>query len=300
MRITEKLFCIALTGIAMANNVCAEDKAKPTPKVPKAEVKKAEVVKKAEELPENIKLIIGQGKTKNYYFRVRAIHRLANNLPQSQVEALYKFLYTRLEKQKLKNLEFNALKNEIVLELMKQKIKPGDLAGHLVKMYQDKTFDPTWRDYCVQFFGKWYAAAPRNEARDEMLKNLWDATTETSNSNAGTAVTMLIRMLDTGDIDKKKLSKAAYKVLTAKGSILPNKISSLQVCAELNNADALPIARQIVNSRQNKILQMSAIAAIGMLGDRSDLPLLYKLQKSTDIRKRSPAKAAIKKINKRF
>ena len=292
MIIMNKLFCVALAGIAMAISVYAEDKAKVLTKVK---------AKKVEELPENIKLIIGQGKTKNYYARVRAIHVLSQSLPKYQVEALYKFLYTRLEKQKLKNLEFNALKNEIVLELMKQQIKPGDLAGHLVKMYQDKTFDPTWRDYCVQFFGKWYAAAPRNEGRKEMLKNLWIATTETNNSNAGTAVTMLIRMLNTGDVDKKKLSKAAYKVLTAKDSILPNKISSLQVCAELNNADALPIARQIVNSsRQNKILQMSAIAAIGMLGDRSDLPQLYKLSKSNDIRLRSPSKAAIKKINKRF
>lgn len=287
-----KLFCIALTGIAVVNSVYAEEKAKATPKTG--------IIKKAEELPENIKLIVGQRKKKNYYLRVRAIHRLQNNLPQAQIEALYKFLYARLEKQKLKNLEFNALKNEIVLELMKQKIKPGDLAGHLVKMYQDKTFDHTWRDYCVQFFGKWYAAAPRNEARKEMLKNLWTATTETSNSNAGTALTMLIRMLDTGDVDKKKLSKTAYKVLTAKGSVLPNKISSLQVCAELKNADALPIARQIVNSRQHKILQMSAIAAIGMLGNRSDLSMLNKLQKSPDIRQRAPAKAAIKKINKRF
>lgn len=164
-------------------------------------------------------------------------------------------------------------------------------------MYNDKTFDPTWRDYCVQFFGKWYASAPRNKGREEMLKCLWTATTETNNSNAGTAVTMLIRMLDTGDIDKKKLSKTA----SAKDSVLPNKISSLQVCAEMNNADALPIARQIVNnSRQNKILQISAIAAIGMLGDKSDLPLLYKLQQSPDIRQKGPAQAAIKKINKRF
>ena len=282
----------------MANTIYAEDNAKV---VLKSEVKKPETAKKAEELPENIKQITGEDKTISYHLRLRAVHRLSNLLPQYQVEALYKFLYTRLEKQELKNLEFNALKNEIVLALMKQKVKPVDLAEHLVKMYNDKTFDPTWRDYCVQFFGKWYASAPRNKARDEMLKCLWTATTETNNSNAGTAVTMLIRMLDTGDVDHKKLSETAYKVLTAQGSILPNKISSLQVCAELNNADALPIARQIVNdNHQNKILQMSAIAAIGMLGDKSDLPLLYKLQKSHDIRLKSPAKAAIKKINKRF
>ena len=284
------LLYIIACSLATFSVVAGDNRAK--------EVKKTKAVKKVE-LPKNIRLIIGQDKTKNYYIRVRAIHNLPTNLPNEQIEAFYKFLYTRLEKQNLKDLEFNALKNELVLELMKQKVKPKELAGHLVKMYQDKTFDPTWRDYCVQFFGKWYAAAPRNKARKEMLKNLWIAATETNNSCGGTAVTMLIRMLDTGDVDRKKLSKAAYKVLTAKDSVLPNKISSLQVCAELKNAKALPIARQIMKSNAHKILKMSAIAAIGMLGDRSDLPMLYELSKSTDIRSRGPAKAAIKKINKR-
>ena len=149
MKKNSKLLGIILSGITMANFVYAADTAKAASK---AETQKTEAVEQTKELPQNIKLIIGEGKTKNYYLRIRAIHSLSTNLPQEQVEALYKFLYTRLEKQPLKNLEFNALKNEIVLKLMRQKVKPQALAEHLVKMYNDKTFDPTWRDYCVQFF----------------------------------------------------------------------------------------------------------------------------------------------------
>lgn len=214
-------------------------------------------------LPENIKLIIGQGKTRNYYIRVRAIHQLSKDLPQEQVEALYKFLYDRLEDQELKDLEFNGLKNELVLELMAQHITPEALAGHLVKMYQDKTFDPTWRDYCVQFFGKWYEKAPHNEGRKQMLENLFKSTEEVEGTIGGTVVTMLRHLVHLREVDRNRVSKLAYKVLTAPKCSLHGKIAALQVCAELRNEKALPIARKIAQSNQNKILRMSAIAAVG-------------------------------------
>jgi hypothetical protein len=42
----------------------------------------------------------------------------------------------------------NGLKNEIVVELTKQTIKPEALSGHLVAMYHDKSFDPIWPAGC--------------------------------------------------------------------------------------------------------------------------------------------------------
>jgi hypothetical protein len=78
-------------------------------------------------LPDNIKLIIGQDEDRNYYARVREIHNLKKNLSPEQIDALYKFLYEKLEKQELPDLQFNGL--------MKQTIKPEALSGHLVAMY---------------------------------------------------------------------------------------------------------------------------------------------------------------------
>ena len=160
-------------------------------------------------LPDNIKLIVGLGETRNYFVRVREVHNLKKNLSPDQIDALYKFLYEKLEKQELPDLQFNGLKNEIVIELMKQTIKPEALSGHLVTMYYDKSFDPTWRDYCVQFFGKWYEQAPANDARQAMVKGLYDALKERNSSIGGTSITMLRHLTHLKEFDKDKISDLA-------------------------------------------------------------------------------------------
>jgi hypothetical protein len=251
-------------------------------------------------LPDNIKLIIGQGETRNYYVRVREIHNLKKNLPPEQVEALYRFLYEKLDKQELPDLQFNGLKNEIVIELMKQTTKPEALSGHLVAMYYDKSFDPTWRDYCVQFFGKWYEQAPVNESREAMVKGLYDALQERNSSLGGTAITMLCHLTHLKEFDKDKISDLAYELMTAPDCAKSGKINAMQVCAELRNKKALPIARDWAANSNEMFVKMSAIAAVGMLGDPSDLPLLNHYKNSSDIRLSGPAKAAMAKINKAY
>jgi len=249
-------------------------------------------------LPDNIKLIIGQSADRNYYVRVREIHNLKKNLSPEQIDALYQFLYEKLEKQELPDLQFNGLKNEIVMELMKQTIKPEALSGHLVAMYYDKSFDPTWRDYCVQFFGKWYEQAPANNDRQAMVKGLYDALKERNSSLGGTAITMLCHLTHLKEFDKDKIADQAYELMTAPDCAKSGKINAMQVCAELRNKKALPIARDWADNSKEIFIKMSSIAAIGMLGDPSDLPLLNHYKSSTDIRLSGPAKAAIAKINK--
>lgn len=251
-------------------------------------------------LPDNIKLIIGQGADRNYYVRVREVHNLKKNLPLEQIDALYKFLYEKLDKQELPDLQFNGLKNEIVVELMKQTIKPEALSGHLVAMYYDKSFDQTWRDYCVQFFGKWYEQAPANNARQAMVKGLYDALKERDSSLGGTAITMLCHLTHLKVFDKDKIADMAYELMTAPDCAKSGKINAMQVCAELRNKKALATARDWADNSKEIFIKMSSIAAIGMLGDPSDLPILNHYKNSTDIRLSGPAKAAISRINKAY
>ena len=270
--------------------------------VPAKATQSATTVEKNAEvlLPDNIKLIIGQGADRNYYVRVREIHNLKKNLSSEQIDALYKFLYEKLDKQELPDLQFNGLKNEIVMELMKQTIKPEALSGHLVAMYYDKSFDPTWRDYCVQFFGKWYEQAPVNNDREAMVKGLYDALKERNSSLGGTAITMLCHLTHLKEFDKDKIADLAYELMTAPDCAKSGKTSAMQVCAELHNKKALPIARDWADNSKEIFIKMSSIAAIGMLGDPSDLPLLNHYKNSTDIRLSGPAKAAIARINKAY
>ena len=237
-------------------------------------------------LPDNIKLIIGQAKDTFYVPRVKAIHALPTNMPQDQIDACYDFLYQKLEKQSLPDLQFNGLKNE--------------LAGHLVKMYKDKSYDTTWRDYCVQFFGKWYPNAPDNQGRKEMVAGLWDALkNERDTRIAGAASSQLCFLARKHpEFSKDEVSAASLDALTDPKCANISKVALLQTCAILGNEKALPVARKIAATEKNPLMRASAIAAIGTLGNQEDLKFLRELETSPDIRLRQPAKTAIAKILK--
>lgn len=252
-------------------------------------------------LPDNVKLIIGE-KEEFYAPRVHAIHALSKNLPNDQIEAFYGFLAKKIETQKLPDLEFNGLKNELAFILIRQQKKPADLASHLVKMYNDKSYDTTWRDYCVQFFGKWYPFAPENQGRQDMVTGLWDALkNERQNKIAGAGVSQLAFLWKQypQQFDKDKIVAACIEALNDPQCADISKVSCLQACAQLEDKKVLPIARNLANTTSNPILRASAIGAIGLVGDKSDLEFLRKLEVSKDIRIQKPAKSAIEKIMKR-
>ena len=72
----------------------------------------------------------------------------------------------------------------------------------------------------------------------------------------------------------------------------------LQVCGTLGERGALSSARAIAGRNSAPVLRASAIAAIGMLGDASDLPLLERLAVSGDMRVSIRACSAIDRIMK--
>ncbi len=194
-------------------------------------------------LPDNIKLIIGQAKDKFYVPRVKAIHALPANMPQDQIDACYEFLYQKLDSQSLPDLQFNGLKNELVFALMKQRKKPAELAGHLVKMYKDKSFDTTWRDYCVQFFGKWYPNAPDNQGRKDMVAGLWYALKNERGTRIAGAASSQLCFLSRKypEFSKDDVSAASLDALTDPACANISKVPLLQTCAILGNEKALPV-----------------------------------------------------------
>lgn len=249
-------------------------------------------------LPENLKLILGEGKTTLYIPRVKAIHALGDRLSPAQVRAIYRFLHKKITTQSLPDLEFNALKNELVVVLMKQRNRPTELADHLVAMYKDKSYDLTWRDYCVQFFAKWYDRAPDNAGKKEMIKCLYKAMNERHNRIAGVAGYMLCHLVGRPGFDRNKIADLAYQTMIAPDCVNASKVSLLQVCGELKNDKALPLARRWAVNEKDMLLRVSSIGYLGYLGDSSDLPLLEKYRWSSDIRLQRSAAAAMVKIKK--
>mgnify|MGYP004646279699 FL=1 len=235
-----------------------------------------------------------------YAERVRLIHRLPSNLAPEQLERCRAFLGSPLAGQPLSDLEFNGLKNELVFALLRQREGLTELAELLVRMSRSEETDATWRDYCVQFLGKCYPRINDAKSREAMADALWEALkTQRRGRAAGSAARQLMTLGRTfPEFPPEKVSAASLDALLDPASSDETKTALLQVCGILGERAALPAARTIAELDSSPVLRASAIAAIGMLGDASDLPLLERLAVSGDMRVSIRACSAIDRIMK--
>ena len=245
--------------------------------------------------PANLSNILdGSGNTP-YVQRIKAVHQLGRELPKEQIDAIYVFLHRKLNEEKLPSLEFNAIKNELVIAVMQQRNYPAELANNLIEMYYDKSFDKCWRDYCVQFLGQWYPKINSDSERERTRKLFYDALVE-KDGIAGTSLIAMSRLTEYPGLDRERVSDEAVKLVLDGKSADIVKISALQVAANLKNKNIIPAARNILRDSKNVPLMMSAMAALGTMGlETEDRTVLEKFRASTDVRLRSAAKSALKK-----
>ncbi len=235
-----------------------------------------------------------------YAERVRLIHRLPSNLAPEQLERCRAFLESTLAGQPLPDLEFNGLKNELVLALLRQREGLTELAGLLVRMSRAPETDATWRDYCVQFLGKCYPRIHDARSREAMADALWEALrTRRRGRAAGSAARQLMTLGRAHpEFPLEKVAAASLEALLDPAISDETRTALLQVCGTLGERGALPTARALAARSPAPVLRASAIAAVGMLGDASDLPLLRRLAASGDVRVSRPAAAAMDRIRK--
>ena len=234
----------------------------------------------------------------SYSERLQLIHRLPSNLAQEQLERCQEFLESPLAGQTLPDLEFNGLKNDMVLALLRQKEGLAELAELLARMSRAPETDATWRDYCVQFQGKCYPAIADRDSREAMGEALWEALkTLRASSCAGAAGRQLMSLSRSfREFPPEEVSAAALEALRAPVCSDGSRAALLQVCAVLGDHAALPDARALASSEATPPgVRASAVAAVGMLGDASDLPLLRRLAASGGSAA-PPARAAIARL----
>ena len=249
-------------------------------------------VDKVEPIPGNLLVILGQNEKKDYFTRIKTVHKLAKNLSQPEINTLYLFLNRKNNEDSLKPEEFDALKNEVSMAIMGQEKKPLNYANNLMAMYADIAHDVVWRDYCIQHLCQWYSQADAAE-RPLIANTLWNATEKKQLSIAGTALIALSNNTGGPNISKQDVADKAYELCVDPQCGELAKTTALQICAKLRDKRALPVAKQIAESGARVPLRMSAIAAVGTLGDASDKPILEKYASSTDVRLRKSAESAL-------
>jgi len=162
-------------------------------------------------------------------------------------------------------------------------------------MFYDKSYDDAWRGYCVQFLGQCYGriADPGHQA---VVRKLFSDATHDKPCISGTALIVMAGLADQPGFDKTEISDSAYRLCTDEKTDPAVRITALQVCAKLGKREILPFARETIRKSNDVPLKMSAIAALGMLGEKSDAEILRTLASSSDLRLRTASEAALRKL----
>ncbi len=247
------------------------------------------------EIPPSIRLIAGLEKEKGYYARYAAVNSLGKNLSDKEVNALLYFLHKRPDDDNLSLLEFDSVKNDAVLALIRQANCPDDLVPHLIVMYRDRTFDNVWRAYCIQFMGTIYGKIA-NEGYRSAVDKVFDEALHDVSGIPGTTLVMMTDFAGQPGFEKSKIADAARSLCADVRTDNGVRITALQVCARLGDRKVIPVAREIAGNSDNIPLKISAVAALGAFGEPADRELINSLASSGDIRMRTAAKAALKKI----
>ena len=240
--------------------------------------------------------VLGQGTERSYAARSRTIKALEINLSADEIQALYGFLDRKADADAATLGERNALKNDVVNALKMQQPMPADLASHLIAMFQDRSHDEVWRDYCIQHLGDIHANIQNPDEREQSCQVLWAAAAEKQGSIPGTALIALGNLCGQKNFEKPRIAAQALAMVRAPDYGEPAKITALQICAKLGETAVLPDARKLT-ADGSVLIRVSAMACLGMLGDKSDLALLKVAESSTDIRLKTAAQTASQRLS---
>ncbi|MEI6789372.1 MAG: hypothetical protein WCL49_12925 [bacterium] len=243
----------------------------------------------------NLTIILGASEAA-FPARIEAARMLGKTLSKEEITALYGFLDRKAGEDPAQPGELCAIKNDVVNSLKMQQVMPPDLAGHLIAMYGDRSHEESWRDYCVQHLGDIYTTVGDASIREKVLRVLWSAVDERQGSIPGTGLIALFNLCGQGPVDRTRVAAKALSMVRSPAYGEPAKITALQICADLGEQSVLPDARKLAVNGSVPV-RISAMASLGALGDKSDEDLMRTTVTSTDIRLKTAAQVAIKKIN---
>lgn len=248
-------------------------------------------------VPDSIKGIAGLDENFTYIDRMKAADALDENLTQPEQRALLHFLHKRTSEDKLEPIKLNSVKNQVAIALMRQIPANQEFPLHLTAMYYEKeNLDLTWRDYCIQFLGQCYRQIDTYENKQAVRATLFTALEEKKNI-AAPAIIAIDGLSDQPGFVCSQIAEEAYKLASDPETADLVRIPALQIAAKYKHPGAAALAKTVLKDKKTPVmLKMSAIATLGAHGEKEDIELLTAYRKSADIRLRSAAKAALKKL----
>ena len=168
-----------------------------------------------------------------------------------------------------------ALKNDVWNLLREQTVLPTNLVPTTIAVFRAHEQAPAILDYCIQHLG---AVALRVEDAAS-LRDLRECLEEASRENArpysGTALIALTHVPAPGNADRTFLLARTLALASDPAAHPAARATALQIGAEQGFSGVLPHVRAILaDSSHPATLHVSALAALGALGDSSDLARL--------------------------
>lgn len=258
-------------------------------------------------LPAPIRLICGQGETKDYRTRIVAVHQLGTSLCAEDVQALYWLLRQKSSSQAdLSPEAFATLKNDTLEALLRQSTLPADLGNEILGMFRDCTTDPVWRDYCVQHLPMYIerrwpdVTAPADPDRAEIFTAFNEGLQEKDSGIAGTALLSLYRLVGkTPEADFAAIRQNALTIAQDGSCASETRVTAMGICGLTGQTAILPEARILAQTAEVLPLRLASIATIGCLGTQQDKELLESLRSGSDVRLFKAADAALKRLKER-
>ncbi len=252
-----------------------------------------------EALSDQMRLIVRPDGKVGFGERVEAVHAIKEDLNSEELRAFYGYLLAPAHNRDDREQE-NWLRNEMLDKLVTQQKPPAGLADMLVAIYQDKDQDAVMRDYAIQHINPAYAQAG-SEEKTSLRQALWQAAGETDSSIAGTALLALNDLAqNNAEFEKNQITEVALKLVGNEQCGELARITAVQICGRTGATQAVPLVLELAQSAGSVPLRISAVAALGDLGDRNVETVLQQIAADGGERLKPAAESALKRLNKRL
>jgi hypothetical protein len=237
--------------------------------------------------------------------RHRLLHELDRTSVDRHADEFLEFLKRRDPPPEMREDDFHSLKNDASALLIRHRVRPVEHLRLSLDCIADADAFFVWRDYCLQFLPALLGAEelpPEDFRRGTTL--LDELTAQSVPGLTGTALIAARRLsrspLSEAAPSPEELSRRALLCARNADARLIDRVTALQVAAELKNPGAFDFAAELIKNPppdEQIMLRVSALAALGYSGDPARLPLLEPFQLSPDIRLRNAARGAIRRLS---
>ena len=247
--------------------------------------------------PSALATAIGKAGPIDFRGRLNAIGKLGPRLSVEERRALYDYLRDSTEEKSLRPGQSHALKNDILNVLREQSDPPQELTQVLAALWRDSSQPLVIRDYALQHLAPWYARAESGQ-RDQIIQELREASAQTEQSFAGTALIGLHRIQrENPGVVMPSLSDQIARLVQDDTANLLARITAVQLGG---GEDAIAmrdsLKRIAVDEAQPPTLRLAALGSLGRLGGDEAAGALTRVAAGTDGRLALAARSALSKL----